>query len=171
MLLTSEEFLMDETKINFDFIFNTKVGRNFFAKNVYLTKFKEKKNHCLSNKNFEQMFKIISSAIMSIIVEENTKDFNDGILLTSCLFRYYKVAHGKSLTFLYHQIAQKKGIFNLWKNPNFWLKYIEVELRGEDYFTLLSSLVFKMHDLNIDTKIMTGIIIDNFTIKFMLNVN
>ena len=52
---------------------------------ILLKKFKENKNHCLSNKNFEQMFKIISSAIMSI-VEDNISDYNDGILLTNCLF-------------------------------------------------------------------------------------
>ena len=90
MLLTSEEYTMDQTKIQFDYIFNTKLGRNFFAKNVYLPKFKENKIHCLSNKCFDQMFKIISSAIMSIVQEDNINDYGDAILLTNCLFRYYK---------------------------------------------------------------------------------
>lgn len=89
MLLTSEESSFDQNKINFDYVFNTKIGRNFFAKNVYLPKFKENKNHCLSNKNFDQMFKIISSAIMGI-VDDNLNDYEDGISLTNCLFRYYK---------------------------------------------------------------------------------
>lgn len=87
-MLTSEESSLDQNKINFDYIFNTKMGRNFFAKNVYLPKFKENKNHLLLNKHFDQMFKIISSALMSI--QDDINDYEEGILLTNCLFRYYK---------------------------------------------------------------------------------
>lgn len=37
-------------------------------------------------------------------------------------------------------------------------------------FSVLSGLVFKMHDLNIDSKVITGIIIDNISKKYLINV-
>jgi len=87
MILTSEETKEIQ---EIDYIFNTKIGRNYFAKNVYLPKFKENQNHCLSVKCFDYLYKLISSAIMSIIQEDNLNDYEDGILLTKCLFKYYK---------------------------------------------------------------------------------
>jgi hypothetical protein len=87
MILTSDE-TMEEQAI--EYIFNTKIGRNYFAKMVYLPKFKENQNHCLSVKGFDYLFKMISLAIMSIIQEDNPNDYEDAFLLTKCLFKYYK---------------------------------------------------------------------------------
>ncbi len=87
MILTSEETM--ETK-EIDYIFNTKLGRSYFAKIVYLPKFKENQNHCLSVKSFDYLYKMIYSAIMNIIREDNLNDYEDAILLTKCLFKYYK---------------------------------------------------------------------------------
>ena len=90
MILTSEE---SKGEKDIDYIITTKFGRSHFSKMVYLTKFKEEQNHCLSLKSFDYLFKIISSAIMSITEDNNDSNnsqLEEAVLLTKCLFKYYK---------------------------------------------------------------------------------
>lgn len=80
--------------------------------------------------------------------------------------------------FLYHQFAKKKGIFTIWKNPSFWSKYVDIEiaerrLKATDqaYLTLLSEIVFKLSDLNLENKLILSLVSENLAIKLIKNVN
>lgn len=68
-------------------------------------------------------------------------------------------------------------MFNIWKNANFWLKYIELEMQDKKlkqsdqvYLTLLSEVVFKLNDLNLDNKIILSLVTEDLALKLIENV-
>jgi len=78
---------------------------------------------------------------------------------------------------LFHQFAKKKGVFNIWKNPIFWLKYIELEMQDKKlkqsnqvYLTLLSEVVFKLNDLNLDNKVIMSLVTEDLAVKLIDSV-
>jgi len=87
------------------------------------------------------------------------------------------VSHGKTNFFLFNQFARKKGVFNIWKNSNFWLKFIEFEMNDkkikpsdQTYWTILMDIVFRLNDLNLDNNIIMSLVSDDLAIKLIKNV-
>ena len=65
----------------------------------------------------------------------------------------------------------------IWKNPIFWKKFLDLEitekkLKASDdvFFRILTDIVFKMNDLNLDNKLILSIVGETLAKKVIKKV-
>jgi hypothetical protein len=86
-VFTSEQLTQEDFN-NIQNALASKFGRNHFAKQIYQSKFKENKHVILSVTSFEDLYKIIISAIIQ--AEDVSSQYDDIRLITKSTFYYYK---------------------------------------------------------------------------------
>lgn len=156
-------------------LFTWRQARIEFANMIYQEKFKKNDNHCLSEDSFNQLYKVMFTAIL--MSQKNQTDYEYVRLITKSTFHYYKYDEKtKSIYYIFQEITRRKGTFEIWRCENFWLDWFENEIEEthnsfteiEDfYFNNLLALSSKMNELKIDKDYIVICIIDNIAKKYI----
>jgi hypothetical protein len=82
--------------------------------------------------------------------------------------------------YLYEEIVNQKGIFTIWKNSTFWLKWFEQETKDnklqqltdkeEISMTILKSITDTMFKLKIENRFILTTVIDELGVQFVKEV-
>jgi hypothetical protein len=87
MVLTSEPF--KPMQINsLQSCLNSKQARAYFAKTLFQNKFKDNKHQVLSENSFNDLFKMVFTALL--LCDDTQMQYADTILITKCCFYYYR---------------------------------------------------------------------------------
>jgi hypothetical protein len=181
-LLTSNA-LGKENVRDLSYICKYKYARSKLAKILFQEKFKENIKHCLDDKSFQELYEIITNAL---VCSQSDSQFEDIRLMTKASFYYYKNLETKNHTVGYHYIYQeisKKNPYNFWKQADFWKFYLDAEIdentstlgvrveNVDDYYFGMFMLVARvMIDLNIDFKIICEILCESIVRSYIKNV-
>jgi hypothetical protein len=84
---------------------------------------------------------------------------------------------GKDQYFIYQEFANKiKDPFNIWLNPEFWLKWFQIEIKEREnslqkiedfFFFILSEMATNMNNLNIELKIIVECIVNKIAFQYI----
>lgn len=85
----------------------------------------------------------------------------------------------KSNYFIYHQIKKSHEPFTIWKNPQFWKRWMEINISetknnftntDDYYFTILMELCNSINHLNFDINFVKKTIIDTIAVEYIKDV-
>jgi hypothetical protein len=180
-LLTSN-VLGKENVRDLSYIFKYKYARSKFAIILFQDKFREEIKHCLDETSFQELYEIITNALVS---SQSDANYEDVRMVTKSTFYYYKIIEHKnkqtSEHFIYQDFA-KKTPFNFWKQTDFWKFYLDAEIDEnsnidgkitdlEDYyFNQLMGVARVMISLNLDFKLIIEILCDRIARSYLKNV-
>jgi hypothetical protein len=163
---------------------NSRYARSKLAKTLYQEKFKTNTTHLLDDKSFQSLKSIIFYCLLLSQIEKN--DYEDVRLITKSTFYYYKLQQEKNISlnwFLYNEMIKGKGVFNIWKERDFWVFYLESDLceyypiLKENFFNsdaynfhIICQVAKEMYQLKLEASFVYELIVEDICKKYITKV-
>ncbi len=131
------------------------------------------------------MKNILFNCLLCSQIDNN--DYEDVRLITKSTFHYYKHEQDKNKTrnlYLYKELIKGKGVFNIWKEKDFWVFYVESDLceyypiLKENFFNsdaynfhIICQVAKEMTELKIEASLVHSLLVENIGKKYITKVN